>query len=88
MVTLNSKQKLALALSVPVVGILFYFVLKWSRQDQDFEDDANPAEDEFISSADLVSEIQIQQRHVGAVIGNVVQVLICRIRSLSPKNFN
>jgi hypothetical protein len=79
MPTLTTNQKIAIALSVPVAGILFYFLLKWAREDDELED-TNYAE-EFVSSADLVSELQISQCHVGAVIGTVVGIVILiRIR--------
>lgn len=76
MPTFTTSQKVAIALSVPVAGVLFYFLLKWARDDDGFEDDTNYAEVEFVSSSDLVSEIQIQQSHVGAVIGTVVYIVI------------
>ena len=70
MPSLTTSQKIAIVVSVPVVGVLFYFLLKWSREDEQFADDAAAEEtDEFRASSDLVSEVQIQQRHVGAVIG-------------------
>ena len=79
MPTLTTNQKIAIALSVPVAGILFYFLLKWAREDDELEDTSYA--EEFVSSADLVSELQISQCHVGAVIGNVVGIVILiRIR--------
>ena len=78
MPTFTTSQKVAIALSIPVAGVFFYFLLKWVREDDEYED----SEVEFVSSSDLVSEMQIQQCHVGAVIGNVVfifsLVYLCR----------
>jgi hypothetical protein len=34
-----------------------------------FGEDRNYEEEEFVSIADLVSELQVSQSHVGAVIG-------------------
>lgn len=65
---LTTKQKIAIGLSVPIVGLLFYFVLKWAREN-DEEDDENYTEETVVFSADLTSELTIQQQHVGAVIG-------------------
>jgi hypothetical protein len=42
-------------LSAPVAGVLFYFLLKWAREDDKFGEDRNYEEEEFVSSADLVS---------------------------------
>ena len=67
MPSFTTSQKVAIALSIPVAGVLFYFFLKWSREDNEFGD----SEVEFVSSSDLVSEMQIQQCHVGAIIGTV-----------------
>jgi ABC-type transport system involved in Fe-S cluster assembly fused permease/ATPase subunit len=75
MPTLTTNQKIAIALSVPVAGVLFYFLLKWAREDEELEDDTNNEED-FVSSSDLVSELQIPQCHVGVVIGNTVAIVI------------
>lgn len=72
MPTLTTNQKIAIAVSVPVAGILLYFLLRWTRDEDEFvHDDAVEREeaDEFITSSDLVSEVQIQQCHVGAIIG-------------------
>ena len=68
----TTNQKIAIALSVPVAGVLFYFLLKWARENDEFDEDTNYEEEEFMSSADLVSELQISQSHVGAVIGTVL----------------
>ena len=80
MPTLTTNQKIAIALSVPVAGVLFYFLLKWAREDDELEDEATDSADEFflefVSTSDLVSELQIPQCHVGAVIGNIVRTLI------------
>jgi hypothetical protein len=55
-------------------------LLKWAREDDELED-TSYAEELIVSSADLVSELQISQCHVGAVIGNVVGIVILiRIR--------
>ncbi|XP_046857698.1 uncharacterized protein LOC124451114 isoform X2 [Xenia sp. Carnegie-2017] len=71
---LTTKQKIAIGLSVPIVGLLFYFVLKWAREN-DEEDDENYTEETVVSSADLTSELTIQQQHVGAVIGHAGNVI-------------
>ena len=70
MPTLTTNQKIAIALSVPVAGVLFYFLLKWTWENDEFiEGDATNNADEFVSTSDLVSELQIPKCHVGAVIG-------------------
>ena len=75
MQNLISNQKIATALSAPVAGVLFYFLLKWAREDDKFGEDRNYEEEEFVSSADLVSELQVSQSHVWAVIGTVSYLL-------------
>ena len=76
MPTFTTSQKVAIALSIPVAGVLFYFLLKWTRDDHELEDDTNYAGVEFVLSSDLVSQMQIQQSHVGAVIGTVMSIVI------------
>ena len=56
MQNLITNQKIATALSAPVAGVLFYFLLKWALEDDKFGEDRNYEEKEFVSSADLVSE--------------------------------
>lgn len=73
MPTLTTNQKIALAFSIPIAGILFYFLSKWRQEDSD---DEVGIEDEFVSSAELVSEMQIPQCHVGAIIGNLLQITV------------
>ena len=72
MPNLTTNQKIATALSMPVAGVLFYFLLKWDRKDDEFDEDRNYDEEEFVSIADLVSELQVSQSRVGAVIGIVL----------------
>ena len=76
MPNLTTKQKIAIALSVPVAGILFYVLLKWVREDEEFSNETNVDDTEFVSSTDLVSEMTVQQCHVGAIIGSVIVIMI------------
>jgi hypothetical protein len=41
MPNLTTNQKIATALSVPVAWVLFYFLLKWAREDDEFGEDRN-----------------------------------------------
>ena len=76
MPTFTTSQKVAIALSIPVGGVLFYFLLKWARDDHEHEDDTIYGGVEFVSSSDLVSQMQIQRSHVGAVIGTAMSIVI------------
>lgn len=68
MPSLTTSQKVAIAVSVPLVAVVIYVVLRWVRENEDF-DDVEEEEEQFATSSDLVLEVRVAQEHIGAVIG-------------------
>ena len=69
MPTLTTSQKVAIAVSVPIVAVALYVFLKWARDDDKDFDDVEVEEEFATSSRELVLEVKVAQEHVGAIIG-------------------